>query len=192
MRTSYRQMAIAAVSTLALISTAASPPTLTKKKTTPFNIVPVTITSISTAGGQLVANGLVGITSFQAPITLTPQGIPRGDACPILDLALGPINLSLLGLNVDTSAICLEITAIPGGGLLGDLLCGITNLLSGGLSIGDVLALLTPGQLGILDAGLTQLLNQAVFASLSRSDAVACPAAASSRSTAPSPPARPR
>ena len=50
-----------------------------------------------------------------------------------LNLALGPINLSLLGLNVDTSPICLDITAQQGGGLLGDLLCGVANLLNGGV-----------------------------------------------------------
>jgi len=60
-----------------------------------------------------------------ANITLAPPAVRGG--CPILHLALAPIHLTLLGLHVDTSAICLNITAIPGGGLLGNLLCGVTG-----------------------------------------------------------------
>ncbi len=46
---------------------------------------------------------------------------------------LGPINLNLLGLSVRTNQINLRIDAIPGAGnLLGNLLCGITNLLNPG------------------------------------------------------------
>jgi hypothetical protein len=99
---------------------------------------------------------------FQAPITLTSGAIPRNGTCPILNLSLGPIHLSLLGLNVDTSRICLQITAIKGGGLLGDLLCGIANLLNSGIPLADVLAGLTADQLTTLNNGLTQVLNQAV------------------------------
>lgn len=52
-------------------------------------------------------------------------------ACQILNLVLGPINLNLLGLSVRTNQINLRIDAVPGAGnLLGNLLCGITNLLN--------------------------------------------------------------
>src|SRR5688572_15789388 len=120
----FRHKTLAAVSAFALVSATATAPLLTKRPAA-FNVVPVTITSIDTAGGQLVANGLVGTTPFQTPLSLTPLG---NGTCPILDLSLGPINLSLLGLNVDTSPICLAITANQGGGLLGDLLCAVSNL----------------------------------------------------------------
>ena len=44
---------------------------------------------------------------------------------------LGPINLNLLGLSVRTNQINLRIDAVPGAGnLLGNLLCGITNVLN--------------------------------------------------------------
>lgn len=49
--------------------------------------------------------------------------------CPILHLILGPLNLDLLGLNVDLSRVVLDITADPTGGLLGNLLCAVANLL---------------------------------------------------------------
>ena len=49
--------------------------------------------------------------------------------CRILTVQLGPLDLNLLGLRVQLNRVNLRITAIPGGGLLGDLLCGIANLL---------------------------------------------------------------
>jgi len=55
-------------------------------------------------------------------------------ACPVLALTLGPLDLNLLGLRVQLNQLNLRITAIPstlpGGGLLGDLLCGVANLLN--------------------------------------------------------------
>jgi hypothetical protein len=141
------------------------------KKPTTFNVVPIMITSVTVSGGQLVANGLVGTEPFTAPITTTVSPAQQEGACPILNLSLAPIHLSLLGLNVDTSAICLDITA-ERGALLGDLLCAIANLLNGGVPLGDVLAGLDAQQLADLNAGLTQVLNQAVFIPLSNSEAL--------------------
>src|SRR5204863_6782626 len=91
-------------------------------------------------------------------------------ACPILDLMLGPITLDLLGLVVETSPICLTITAFENGGLLGDLLCSIANLLNGGLPLSQILAgqgtLTVPGltaaQLTSLLGGLANLLSGAL------------------------------
>lgn len=143
------------------------------KKPTTFNVIPITIQSVTVTDGQLMANGLVGTRPFSSPITLTPGAVPDGASCPILNLSLGPINLDLLGLNVDTSPICLDITAVPGSGaLLGNLLCGIANLLNGGLTQSAVLGGLTSEELATLDSGLTQLLNQAVFIPLSSSEAL--------------------
>ena len=56
--------------------------------------------------------------------------LPPGNACSILSLDLGPINLNLLGLVVRTNQIQLRIDAVQGAGnLLGNLLCGITGIL---------------------------------------------------------------
>jgi hypothetical protein len=62
--------------------------------------------------------------------TLAGAVAQANDTCTILDLQLGPINLNLLGLLVETSPICLSLTAEEGGGLLGDLLCTVANLLN--------------------------------------------------------------
>jgi hypothetical protein len=86
----------------------------------------------------------------------------------VLDLMLGPIDLTLLGLEVETSQICLEITADRNGGLLGQLLCSLGNLLNqnAGLTAGQALTVggggLPDAQIGPLLNGLTRLLNQAV------------------------------
>jgi hypothetical protein len=47
--------------------------------------------------------------------------------CTILDLVLGPLHLDLLGLIVDLNQVHLQITADPNGGILGSLLCSLTN-----------------------------------------------------------------
>jgi hypothetical protein len=59
--------------------------------------------------------------------------LPPGNACQILSLDLGPVNLNLLGLVVRTNQIQLRIDAVQGpGNLLGNLLCAITGLLNPG------------------------------------------------------------
>ncbi len=64
-------------------------------------------------------------------------------ACRVLTLTLGPLDLNLLGLRVQLNQVNLRITAIPGGGLLGDLLCGVANLLNPpGLTGGNLAAVL--------------------------------------------------
>jgi len=167
----------AAVAALAIVFTAsnvfAAPP-----KTQAFNVIPMTVKSVTVQSGQLIANGTVGTTPFQTPLTLAADPLLPGATCPVLHLTLGPINLSLLGLNVNTSAICLNITATQGGGLLGDLLCQIGNLLNTGTPLSTILGNLTSAQLATLDNGLTSLLNQAVFIPLTSSNAVSsasCP-----------------
>jgi hypothetical protein len=47
--------------------------------------------------------------------------------CEVLELVLGPLDLNLLGLVVQLNRVRLTITAIRGGGLLGDLFCGLAG-----------------------------------------------------------------
>ena len=72
--------------------------------------------------------------------------------CQILSLVLGPLDLNLLGLRIQLNQVVLNITAIPGGGLLGDLLCAVANLLNAG------------GPIATLLAQLSTLLNQIIAA----------------------------
>ena len=128
-----------------------------------FRITSVELTNFRIDGNVLRADGTVSGTLAGLPFTtditnfaLQPvQDDPN--TCSILNLELGPIDLDLLGLHVNTSAICLEITGTEGGGLLGDLLCGLAG---GGPLGGPVLP--TPAQVNPLEQQLVNILNRAL------------------------------
>jgi hypothetical protein len=100
----------------------------------------LTITSFaSNAAGQLLASGTIsGVTTFVGGATQTVTNVafsnlvvtPASQRCTILHLDLGPIFLNLLGLQLTTSPITLDLTAVAGAGnLLGNLLCAVAHLL---------------------------------------------------------------
>lgn len=68
-----------------------------------------------------------GTSLFGAAAAAPSMGLMQigSGACTILDLTLGPLDLDLLGLEIDLSRIDLTITADPTGGLLGQLLSGL-------------------------------------------------------------------
>jgi len=155
-----RGATIAVVLASALALTASDASAQGRRPPQNFSVLPVTITGVTVQNGQLLANGLIGSQAFQTPLTIGAQ--QTGAACPILDLSLGPIDLNLLGLRVLTSPICLEVTAFEGGGLLGDLLCSVANLLAADTPLSDVLTQLQgQGDLTRFLNGLTSLLDQA-------------------------------
>ena len=101
--------------------------------------------------GVMMPASLTGATGAQ-----TAQAV-----CPILHLVLGPVDLNLLGLRVRlgggsdfSQPIVLDLTAYQGQGLLGDLLCSVSNL----LNQNGLLSQLT-GQLQQLTATLNSLLS---------------------------------
>lgn len=80
-------------------------------------------------------------------------------ACPILHLILGPLNLNLLGLQVNLNQVVLDITAQSGSGaLLGNLLCSVSHLLDTQSVLGSQLS----GLLNIVQS----LLSNPALASL--------------------------
>lgn len=158
---------------------------------TGLTINDIGLVSSSTSGDQLVANAtLSGTIKHHAfslplaiPITVTPGSsatttapgsVTSSTATPtqVLNLSVGPVNLSLLGLNVHLGSSCtigatndpitVKLTAIPtgstsggyAGGAVGDLLSGVANLLNGGTPLSGV-----GSQLSSLESGLTQALN---------------------------------
>jgi len=134
-----------------------------------LSLLPITINSVNLTGVagnalQFVANATAGGQNFQIPLTLT--NTTPNTTTPILDLHVGAIHLDLLGLKVDTSDICLKISAQSGSGnLLGNVLSSVAHLLDQGLSLDQILgSLTTAGQLGDLTTGLTGLLNGALGA----------------------------
>lgn len=88
------------------------------------------------AVGTLV--GRLGNHNINSTQVVIPAKVANGSGiagaakvCPILHLVLGPLNLNLLGLVVHLNRVVLDITAHSGpGNLLGNLLCGVANLLN--------------------------------------------------------------
>ena len=103
--------------------------------------------SVGTLSGRLKGRHVTrGNVMMPATLndTSTTGTAQAAQTCTVLHLVLGPITLNLLGLHVTLGGlgpngqanqpIVLDITAEQGGGLLGDLLCGLTNSLSGQLA----------------------------------------------------------
>ena len=113
----------------------------------------LTITSFALREGELVATGVIrGVTTGRrinqaftdvpvqlngagaAPVSaLAPAALDPDEpfVCDILFLDLGPLNLNLLGLQLDLAEVILDVDALAGAGnLLGNLLCAVTGLLN--------------------------------------------------------------
>ncbi len=109
-------------------------------------ITAIRITDVRSIGTGLVANGVAVVQTATGTVLagFTNAPLAASGSCPILHLSLGPINLNLLGLQVTTNTIVLDITAVPGpGNLLGNLLCDVANLLNQNpLNLNQIAALL--------------------------------------------------
>jgi len=89
---------------------------------------------------------------FQNATATAGSGHANG-VCDILHLMIGPIHLDLLGLVVDTSRICVSITAVEGpGNLLGNLLCSLSDLLNNRGNNGNAELVLVRNILRVLNA----------------------------------------
>lgn len=143
-----------ALATLMLFTTAILSPAVTAAQTkapaSPLSI-PVTGTGggavftgtfqlqqFATDQGKLVASGVLtsivttasGVSTSVARTVTMPAAVTEA-TCDILHLDLGPLDLNVLGLQIDLSRIVLDITAQAGAGnLLGNLLCAVVNLLN--------------------------------------------------------------
>ncbi|HET8569040.1 MAG TPA: ABC transporter substrate-binding protein [Candidatus Limnocylindria bacterium] len=123
------------------------------------NVVGATTNAVATITGFDVVDGaLVAVGTITGTVTTLVNGVPTvtqvtnapftaivspSGTCDILTLDLGPIDLDVLGLIVDVSAISVDIVADPGAGnLLGNLLCAVAHLLDGNAPLGGLAALL--------------------------------------------------
>jgi len=134
---------------------------------TGINVTNLAVTGANTLTATLDVVGQVAGRNFtlpgvQVPITLTQTGT-TSDGCPILHLELQIPDLNVLGLHVQlddchSGPVTVDVTAIPtgqtGGGLLGDVLCGVSGLLGGS---GGLLNL--GGQTSAVTGALTQVLG---------------------------------
>ena len=92
-----------------------------------FDVQNNQVVAIGNLTGQ-VTGAVVGLV--QNLLVTIPLIDANQEACEILHLELGPIDLNLLGLVVHVDRIVIDISAQPGpGNLLGNLLCAIAGLL---------------------------------------------------------------
>jgi hypothetical protein len=76
-----------------------------------------------------------GLRAFRATAKLQPQAATSQQpaSCQVLFLQLGPLELNVLGLLVElfgetrNAPVTITVTAFRGGGLLGDLFCGLAG-----------------------------------------------------------------
>lgn len=64
---------------------------------------------------------------FRVTVPVQAVAAQSSGVCQVLDLVLGPLHVDLLGLVVDLNKVHLSITARQGGGVLGNLFCGLAN-----------------------------------------------------------------
>jgi hypothetical protein len=104
----------------------------------------LTSTFVAGPGNTLVQNvAISGTVVATTTATITASAPPTTTSCPVLTLTLGPLHLNLLGLVVDLSQVNLNITAQRGASnLLGNLVCGIANLLNQGAPASTIAPLL--------------------------------------------------
>jgi hypothetical protein len=81
--------------------------------------------AVATLNERLRAGGELRPLHVTVPVRTAAVAQPA--PCPVLDLVLGPLDLNLLGLVVQLNRVHLTITAIPGGGVLGNLFCGLST-----------------------------------------------------------------
>jgi hypothetical protein len=107
-------------------------------------------------GDQVIAVGTVSgvVTDASGAVVQTVRNVnvqdlvvplQTPDACDIMHLEIGALDLDLLGLVVHLDQVVLDIAAVPGAGnLLGNLLCAIAGVLdpSAGIPVGIIADLL--------------------------------------------------
>ena len=130
--------AVPAAAASAASSRAASPAVTAANPLQGFPIQTTTGTVFGTVTGFVVQNGqLLAVTQITDPagnvlgtVNIPVALAPSSGTCQILHLVIGPIDLNLLGLQVTTNRIVVDITAHSGpGNLLGNLLCAVAHLL---------------------------------------------------------------
>ncbi len=128
----------------------------------------ISIPRVAAAMNRKLDGRPLPVMAAEAPV----RSADHQGSCQVLKLILGPLHLDLLGLNVDLygrnkqSPVIVTISAIPGHGLLGDLLC---SLAGGGqiTSLASLQALLTALGVNIADADLQNLLTNLGIGDLS-------------------------
>jgi hypothetical protein len=92
------------------------------------------ITSFHATASGVVANGTLtgkltsgaSVTNDRAPVKFAVVAPSNGARCNVITLRLAPLDLELLGVQVTTSYISLDVYALKGR-VLGDLFCSLAH-----------------------------------------------------------------
>jgi len=158
--------------TLVLVGSAARPLAAQAIPSPLVTVVDIEVNSVSLDDGNLVANAEITLNvagqtitrEIEIPLTVGAIGGEDG-ACDILNLALGPVDLDLLGLVVmldDCSGgpLTVDITGTDDG-LLGSLLCDLAGgLLDPDAVLGDLLGALPAEDLADITGAIADVLNE--------------------------------
>ncbi|HWG43186.1 MAG TPA: hypothetical protein VN688_10405 [Gemmataceae bacterium] len=130
-------------------------------------VVPIHFNFVVNQGAQVTAIGQVGVNPVMVPLTLTAT--PGSNGAEVLHLHLNPIHLDVLGLNVQTSNICLDITAQQGSGnVFENLIFDVAHALdTNGQNVGAALGGLGPIKNFLFNVESSVLLNGGLSAATS-------------------------
>lgn len=73
------------------------------------------------------SGGRQDVLRFTTAVTAKTAATSTTSTCQVLSLVVGPLQLQLLGLQVDLNKVTLTVTATRGGGALGDLFCQLAD-----------------------------------------------------------------
>jgi hypothetical protein len=131
-----RKLVIAGFATLAFAAAVAPAANASPSRasTSPRLTVTAKITSFRATAARVVANGTLtgtlrsgtSVTRDSAPVKFAVMARASGGRCNILTLRLAPVFLELLGLQVQTSYINLNLYAVHGA-VLGNLFCALAH-----------------------------------------------------------------
>ena len=134
-----RKLVATAFSILAFAAVGAPPaganprPSLTGGKSSTLSMT-AKITSFRATASGVVAQGTLtgklssgtGVSRDSAPVKFAAVAKPRAGRCNVITLRLAPLDLELLGVQVTTSHISLDVYALKGR-VLGDLFCALSR-----------------------------------------------------------------
>jgi hypothetical protein len=128
-----RKLVIAVLSAFALAA-AVAPPALAQSSRSSRLSLTARVTSFHATKKGLQASGTLsgrlssgtGVSRDSAPVSFAVRAKSKGGQCSVLTLHLAPLDLELLGVQVQTSTINLDIYAVHGQ-VLGNLFCALSR-----------------------------------------------------------------
>jgi hypothetical protein len=128
-----RKLAVTAFVVLALTGLVAPSANATGAPPSKLSLT-ANITSFHASAGRVTASGILNgrlssgtsVARDSAPVRFAVVAARHGGRCNVLTLRLAPLNLELLGVQVTTSFITLEVNARRGA-VLGNLFCALAH-----------------------------------------------------------------